>query len=105
MSLESGQTTGSAMLCADCCCLDMMTRLHRFAEDDGHAIKLARAAVICRENANKYQDCEWMVVKGNDVWSKINHLIVDSVEAPGSTWVRTAGLDEAWADIPNHSKL
>lgn len=37
-----------------------------------------------------------MVIKGDDLWTKVHHLIADSVEAPGATWVRTTGLDEAW---------
>lgn len=95
----------ASSICTDRYGLATMTRLHNFPQDDGHAIKLARAAVICRQNANNHENREWMVLKGEDVWSKINHLIVDSVEAPGATWVRTAGLDEAWADIPNKSRL
>jgi hypothetical protein len=35
-------------------------------------------------------------VKGDDLWTKVCHLIVDSVEAPGERWVRSCGLDEAW---------
>lgn len=73
-----------------------MSRLHNFAEDDGHAIKLARAAVICQEISKKYEDRDWVKIKGDDMWTKIHHLIADSVEAPGPTWVRTAGLDGAW---------
>lgn len=64
--------------------------------DDGHAIKLARAAGICQEVTKKYQDRDWVLVKGDDTWSKINHLILDSLQSPGEYWVRSAGLDEAW---------
>ncbi|KAF3770979.1 hypothetical protein M406DRAFT_344427 [Cryphonectria parasitica EP155] len=84
---------------------DIMSRLHNFVEDDGHAIKLGRAAVICQETTKKYEDREWMVIKGDDLWMKVHHLIADSVEAPGETWVRTTGLEEAWSDIPNKFKL
>lgn len=64
--------------------------------DDGHAIKLARAAGICQEVTRKYQDRDWVLIKGDDMWSKINHLILDSLQSPGEYWVRSAGLDEAW---------
>lgn len=73
-----------------------MSRMHNFSTDDGHAIKLARAAVICEEVSKKYQDRDWMMIKGDDVWARIHNLIADSVEAPGTTWVRNAGLDDAW---------
>lgn len=64
--------------------------------DDGHAIKLARAAGICQEVTKKYQHRDWVLIKGDDTWSKINHLILDSLQSPGEYWVRSAGLDEAW---------
>lgn len=84
---------------------DIVGRTHNFIEDDGHAIKLARAAVICQEHVSKkYEDRPWMVIKGDDMWTKVHHLIADSVEAPGPTFVRTTGLDEAW-DVSNGSEL
>lgn len=73
-----------------------MSRLHSFSADDGHAIKLGRAAVLCEEISKGYEDCDWIMIKGNDLWTNIHHLIVDSIEAPGTTWVRNTGLDEAW---------
>lgn len=76
---------------------DIVARLHTF-EDDGHSIKLARAAVICRNICKKYEDegKDWLKVKGDDMWTKVCHLIVDSVEAPGDRWLRSCGFDEAW---------
>lgn len=68
--------------------------------DDGHAIKLARAAGICREVTRKYHDRDWVLIKGDDAWAKINHLILDSLQSPGENWVRSAGLDEAWTVSP-----
>ncbi|KAK7706544.1 hypothetical protein SLS63_013932 [Diaporthe eres] len=73
--------------------------------DDGHAIKLARAAGICHEVTKKYQDRDWVLIKGDDMWSKINHLILDSLQSPGEYWVRSAGLDEAWTGVPSAHKL
>ncbi|EAQ85992.1 hypothetical protein CHGG_07245 [Chaetomium globosum CBS 148.51] len=81
---------------------DIVARLHTY-EDDGHSIKLARAAVICRNICKKYEDegKGWLKVKGDDMWSKVCHLIVDSVEAPGERWLRSCGFDEAWKDVPD----
>lgn len=64
--------------------------------DDGHAIKLSRAAAIAQDVSRKYSAEDWMMIKGDDMWTRIHHLIADSVEAPGPMWVRTAGLDSAW---------
>jgi len=64
--------------------------------DDGHAIKLARAVGVCEELTKKYQDRDWVLIKGDDVWAKIHHLVLDSLQSPGEYWVRSAGLDEAW---------
>lgn len=78
--------------------------MHNFSQDDGHAIKLARAAAICEEVSKKYEDRDWMTIKGDDMWMRVHSLIADSVEAPGTTWVRNAGLDEAW-DVSNDFDL
>lgn len=76
---------------------EIIARLHTFP-DDGHAIKLGRATVVCHDICSKYEDAgsKWLKVKGDDVWKNVCHLIVDSVEAPGDHWVRSAGFDEAW---------
>ncbi|KAB5531219.1 hypothetical protein GE09DRAFT_1063959 [Coniochaeta sp. 2T2.1] len=79
--------------------LEIISRLHN-RDEDGHAIKLGRATAICQRISKGYEDREWLTIKGDDVWDKVFHLEVDSVEAPGE-WVRTAGLDEAWKDIPD----
>ncbi|KAK3997557.1 hypothetical protein QBC44DRAFT_364365 [Cladorrhinum sp. PSN332] len=81
---------------------DIIFRLHTFP-DDGHAVKLGRAAVICRNICKKYEEQgkDWVQIRGDDAWKKVCHLIVDSVEAPGDTWVRSAGFDEAWESLPD----
>lgn len=66
-------------------------------EDDGHAVKLARAAAVCQDVSELYEDREWLLIRDDNTWTKIHHLILDSVKAPGGNWVRGAGLDEAWA--------
>lgn len=75
---------------------EIASRLHGRSEDDGHAIKLSRAAAICQELTRKYEDRDWIKIKGDDTWMRIHNLIVDSVTAPGPTWVRTAGVDQSW---------
>ena len=80
--------------------LDLISRLHNM-DDDGHAIKLARAAGLCQRVSKKYENRDWMKVKSDDLWMKVHHLIIDSVEAPGPNWVRTAGLEEAWKVCDN----
>ncbi|KAK5656110.1 hypothetical protein OQA88_4870 [Cercophora sp. LCS_1] len=80
--------------------VEIVSQLHDFP-DDGHAIKLARAALICRDISRLYEDRDWVKIKGDELWLRIFNLIVDSVEAPGEHWVRTCGLEEAWKDIPD----
>lgn len=85
---------------------DIMTRLHDLAltpHDDGHAVKLSRAAVITQQLSEKYSDRDWLVIKGDDLWMRIHHLIADSVEAPGPMWIRTAGVDAAWNVSTHHA--
>ena len=73
----------------------VVSRLHRLS-DDGHAIKLARAAAVCRELTEPYRDRDWVQIRGDDAWRTVLHMIVDSVEGPGPKWVRSAGMEEAW---------
>jgi hypothetical protein len=73
---------------------ELLPRMHAIV-DDGHAIKLFRAVGIGKEVSKPYEKEDWMVIRG-DLWNQISHMVVDSVEAPGPTWVRNAGFDEAW---------
>ena len=83
---------------------ELTARLHGY-DDEGHAIKLARGALIGLELSRPYEDRPWMLLKGDDLWSQVFHLIVDSVEAPGAAWVRTTGLEEAWANFGDAPEL
>jgi hypothetical protein len=74
---------------------EVVRRLWDF-EDDGHAIKLGRAALVCRDVCEGFEGKEWMVINGQDMWERVFKLIVDSVEAPGPNWVRSCGFEEAW---------
>ncbi|KID82331.1 hypothetical protein MGU_10361 [Metarhizium guizhouense ARSEF 977] len=74
---------------------DIGVRLQSFG-DDGHAIKQARATAVCHELMKKYETKPWAVLKGDDIWKKIQHMVVDAVEGPGVLYVRCAGLQEVW---------
>ncbi|KAI0169507.1 hypothetical protein GGR52DRAFT_550358 [Hypoxylon sp. FL1284] len=79
-----------------------LPRLHAL-EDDGHAIKLFRAVGLGQTVCEKYNDRDWMLIKG-DLWPRISHLVIDSVESGGPRWVRGAGDPSAWADMPDQTK-
>jgi hypothetical protein len=34
-----------------------------------------------------------------DMWDKVGHMAIDSVEDSGATWARSVGFDEAWNDF------
>ncbi|KAF4980425.1 hypothetical protein FDECE_17886 [Fusarium decemcellulare] len=71
--------------------------------DDGHAIKQARATAVCHELIKLYENKPWAVLKEDSTWENIQHMVVDSLEGPGMLYVRCAGLDEVWKDIPQQS--
>src|SRR4051812_42701695 len=62
---------------------EIISRFHNYEEDDGHAVKLGRGAAVYQQFSKQYADKDWMVLKGDEVWDKMFHLIVDSVESPG----------------------
>ncbi|KAF2024382.1 hypothetical protein EK21DRAFT_94126 [Setomelanomma holmii] len=68
-------------------------------EDDGHASKLIRALAYGEQVCKKFERKEGFMVKG-DMWKKIGHMAIDSVEASEPHWVRSAGFDEAWESVP-----
>jgi hypothetical protein len=73
-------------------------RLWQLPVDDGHAVKFGRAMAYGEQALKGYEEEEWVRIKGN-MWAKIGNMIADSVESPGSRWVRSAGFDEAWKDF------
>ncbi|KAI4683542.1 uncharacterized protein J4E88_004718 [Alternaria novae-zelandiae] len=68
-------------------------------EDDGHACKLVRAIANAEAVCKKWEGREGMLVQG-DMWRKLGHMAVDSVEAGEPHWVRSCGFAEAWEKIP-----
>jgi hypothetical protein len=75
--------------------LEIGKRLQEFG-DDGHGIKQARAIAVCHELMTRWECKPWAVLKGDDVWKKIQHMVVDSLEIPGPLYVRSAGFEAAW---------
>lgn len=68
-------------------------------QDDGHASKVIRALANGQESCGPYEDKPGFVIKG-DMWSKIGHMAIDSVEAGEPHWTRSCGFDQAWEDVP-----
>ncbi|TDZ74254.1 Oxidoreductase ptaJ [Colletotrichum trifolii] len=79
---------------------DLLPRFHDII-DDGHTIKVVRALGICQELSAKYGDKPWNKFKSDEDWVKLNYLLLDGTENVETRWVRSAGLDEAWNDIPS----
>ena len=71
--------------------IDPASRIHKLSED-GHAIKLLRAVRVGREISKAYEDKDWIKIRGDEMWDKIEHMVADSIEAPGPDWARAAGL-------------
>ncbi|KZM27933.1 uncharacterized protein EKO05_0010063 [Ascochyta rabiei] len=68
-------------------------------EDDGHASKLIRALANGQKSCQPYEDKPGFVIN-EDMWRKIGHMAIDSVEAGEPHWTRSCGFDQAWKDVP-----
>lgn len=84
---------------------DIMRRVDKFP-DDGHASKLVRALAhserACQPFGSEPDDV--FPIKG-DMFLKLGHMAIDSVEASDPNWVRSAGFEQAWEEIPERAKL
>ena len=82
------------------------TRLFNL-EDDGHAVKLARAVAFGEQlmRDGGYENEKWAKIKGG-MWEKIGNIVPDSVENTDddTRWIRSAGFDEAWEGVGDRSK-
>jgi hypothetical protein len=76
----------------------IIQRVNRM-DDDGHAAKLVRALANGQQVCQKYEGKEGFVIKG-DMWRKLGHMAIDSVEAGEPHWVRSCGFEKAWEGIP-----
>ncbi|KAI0465911.1 HypA protein [Xylaria cf. heliscus] len=79
---------------------ELLPRIYAL-HDDGHVSKLIRAIGVCQDVSKKYEDQDWLRIKGDDLWTKLNQLVVDSVEGKGPKWIQGAGDAEAWAEVPD----
>lgn len=85
--------------------------------DDGHAAKVVRALAHGHKVCKPYQSGDAYPLKDND-WHQLALMAIDSVEidgqdehaqiqfdGPGQAWVRSAGFDEAWVDVPERENV
>ena len=76
----------------------------RSMEDDGHASKLVRALAHGQQVCAPYEGKPEFRLKKDD-WLQLAHMTIDSVQTGGPEWVRSAGFDEAWENVPLRSQL
>ncbi|KAF2090701.1 hypothetical protein K490DRAFT_62024 [Saccharata proteae CBS 121410] len=67
-------------------------------QEDGHAAKLIRALSHGQKVCKPYENRKEFRIK-HDMWLKLGHMAIDSVEAGDPAWVRGAGFPEAWAVV------
>ncbi|RDW77841.1 hypothetical protein BP6252_05894 [Coleophoma cylindrospora] len=78
----------------------LLVRFHGMP-DDGHVIKLARALVIAQHVSRKYGNRPWIRIEDDATWLRALYLLLDSTEKnPSFPWVRSAGWDGAWKELP-----
>ncbi|KEF63694.1 uncharacterized protein A1O9_01672 [Exophiala aquamarina CBS 119918] len=75
--------------------------------DDGHASKLVRAIAHGEQACKPYEGeaDDVFPLKGN-MWELLGHMAIDSVEGSREdSWVRSAGFEQAWQNVPERAKL
>ncbi|KAF1991240.1 hypothetical protein K402DRAFT_389419 [Aulographum hederae CBS 113979] len=75
--------------------------------DDGHVSKLVRALATGEDVCEPFQEkkageIDWRI--RGDMWLQLGHMVVDSTEGSDTRWVRSAGFDEAWENIPKRDE-
>jgi hypothetical protein len=78
---------------------DLLPRFYNI-DDDGHTIKVVRGFLLAQQISREYAGRPWIRVVDDDMWLKMHYLLLDSVEGQNALWVRSAGFEEAWKDIP-----
>ena len=72
-------------------------------EEDAHASKLIRSVGNGHRVSEEYEGDESFTIRG-DMWLKIARMVMDSLEdlqQDERRWVRSAGFEEAWKNVPN----
>jgi hypothetical protein len=78
--------------------------------DDGHAVKMIRAALFAEQVSKPYEDRPEFRLKGTD-FEKFAVAIVDTLNPKGGkagpyedeSWIRGAGFDDVWEHVPDCS--
>lgn len=78
---------------------DLLPRFHDIL-DDGHLIKLVRALLIAQDLSRKYAGRPWIRIADDDTWLRAHYILLEGGQLGEPFWVRTAGLDEAWENVP-----
>ncbi|KAI9368464.1 hypothetical protein BJX61DRAFT_523826 [Aspergillus egyptiacus] len=85
------------------------TQSIQHSHDDGHLSKLVRALRNAETVTRPYEgkEKEFGLKITGDLWLRIGNMVIDSVKGKGAEnmWVRSAGFDEAWADIEDRARL
>ncbi|RMZ83991.1 hypothetical protein DV737_g1267, partial [Chaetothyriales sp. CBS 132003] len=82
---------------------EIFARVHQLS-DDGHSSKLIRAIAHGKQVSKAYEDEDAFMIK-QDMFLQIAHMAIDSVEAGNPRWVRNAGFDQAWVNVPDRARL
>lgn len=77
---------------------DLLPRFY-VTPDDGHTIKVVRALLIAQEETERWGAKDWMRIRGED-WVRLHYLLLDGIEGQEDRWVRAAGFDGAWENMP-----
>ena len=84
--------------------------------DDGHAPKLIRALRNGEDKCQEFESREGFPIKGN-MWLQLARMTIDSVQGPSDVehyheqgqrtikWVRNAGFEKAWEEVPDRARL
>ncbi|QDS68659.1 hypothetical protein FKW77_001977 [Venturia effusa] len=85
---------------------DVFERVRVLDGDDGHAAKLVRAFAHGAVLSRPFEGRTGFRMEMRQ-WEKVGDMVMDSVEEAGrgETWVRGAGFEEAWGDVPRRMEI
>lgn len=80
----------------------LFARVNAFDQDDGHAAKLLRGIANGKQAWERLGEGgrKGLALKSAEQWWKACAMGMDSVEVGGPRWVRSAGFEEAWKEVP-----